>query len=196
MTTGQARHSRIGIEHIGITVPSIADATAFLARAFGAETMYDLVPAKSLQDPGGREAGLASQRHWPMSAVLGTPEGTRIDAIRMIAIGDGPVIEMFEFAADDQRDPVRPHDFGMQHMCVYVDDIEQAAADIEAAGGELFAGPTECPNLEAGDGNQWRYARTPWGMTIEIITYPSPMPYEALTPLRRPAQRAWAANNR
>jgi catechol 2,3-dioxygenase-like lactoylglutathione lyase family enzyme len=37
-----------------------------------------------------------------------------------------------------QDDPVRLNDFGIQHICLYVDDIDAAAAQLRAAGGVLL----------------------------------------------------------
>ena len=34
------------------------------------------------------------------------------------------------------------------------------------------------PGPEAGEGNRFIYARTPWGLTVELISYPDPMAYE------------------
>jgi len=34
-------------------------------------------------------------------------------------------------------------------------------------------------------GNRYVYARTPWGSTVELVTYPSTQAYQAGTPLRR-----------
>ena len=81
--------------------------------------------------------------------------------------------------------PVAPSDFGIQHFCVYVDDIDAAAARLEKAGGVLLSAPGDLPGGDAGAGNQYVYARTPWGSTVELVTYPSPQAYEATTSLRR-----------
>ena len=45
---------------------------------------------------------------------------------------------------------------------------------------------------EKGEGNYFCYGTTPWGSVIELITLPTPLPYEEDTDLRRwkPAQHA------
>jgi hypothetical protein len=57
--------------------------------------------------------------------------------------------------------PVR----GIDHLgiAVYVDDIDLATERFVAAGGTMFSGPNEMEALEKGEGNRWRYGRTPWG---------------------------------
>jgi catechol 2,3-dioxygenase-like lactoylglutathione lyase family enzyme len=106
--------------------------------------------------------------------------------MRMLCFPDGPSVELFEFDAPDQRSAVIPSDLGLQHLALYADDIEATCALVVAAGGEVLGDPApiELP-LEAGPGNKWCYTRTPWGMTIELITFPGPMGYEATTALRR-----------
>lgn len=159
------------IEHIGITVPDLEQATRFFADAFGAEKIYDM-----LDEP---LAGPA------VESGLGIPTGARIEAIRMLRLGEGPNLELFAYSGTTQRDPVVPSDYGLQHFCVYVDDIEEAAAQLEKAGGQLLSQPGDLPAGDAGEGNRYLYARTPWGSTVELVTYPSPQAYESRTSLRR-----------
>ena len=165
------------IEHIGITVPDLEQATQFFAEAFGAEKIYDM-----LDEP------LAGPE---VEAGLGIPSGARIEAIRMLRLGEGPNLELFTYSGTAQRDPVVPSDLGLQHFCVYVDDIDVAADRLEHAGGRLLSPPGELPGGDTGPGNRYLYARTPWGSTVELVSYPSPQAYEARTNRRRwrpPAQ--------
>ena len=159
------------IEHIGITVPDLEQATTFFAEAFGAEKIYDMIDAP-LSGPG-------------IESGLGVPQGATIEAIRMLRLGNGPNLELFVYSGVGQREPVLPNDFGIQHFCVYVDDIDAAATRLEKAGANLLSAPVELPGGDAGPGNRYLYARTPWGSTIELVTYPSPQAYESRTELRR-----------
>lgn len=179
-----------GIDHAGVTVPSIEEASRFFA-ALGAEMMYDLiVPGTGANEGFGILNGVEpmageGQRAQLSAAALGLPPGVRLLWMRMLRLGGGATIELFQYVYEGQREPARAFDLGLQHLAVYVDDIDVASDLIAAAGAELFEGPNDCPGLEAGPGGRWRYARLPWGGLIELITYPGPMPYEAVTPLRR-----------
>lgn len=159
------------IEHVGITVPDMEAATRFFAEAFGAETIYDM-----LDEP------LAGPE---VEAGLGIPKGAAITAIRMLRLGNGPNVELFTYTGVDQAQPVLPSDMGIQHICLYVDDIDAAASRLEKAGGKLLSQPGDLPGGDAGKGNRYVYTRTPWGSTIELVTYPSYQAYEARTRLRR-----------
>lgn len=108
------------IEHIGITVPDLEQATTFFADAFGTEKIYDMI-----------DTPLSG----PEVTRLGVPQGATIEAIRMLRLGNGPNLELFVYANTEQREPALPSDFGMQHLGVYVDDIEAAATRLETAGG-------------------------------------------------------------
>ncbi|WLQ05783.1 VOC family protein [Arthrobacter oryzae] len=159
------------IEHIGITVPDLEQATRFFTEAFGAEKIYDMLD-EPLTGP-------------EVEAGLGIPSGATIESIRMMRLGDGPNLELFVYSGAPQRPPVVPSDYGLQHFCVYVDDIDKAAGKLEDAGGTLLSQPNDLPGGDAGAGNRYLYARTPWGSTIELVSYPSVQAYEAGTMLRR-----------
>ena len=49
----------------------------------------------------------------------------------------------------------------------------------------LMSGPNPLPGPEAGEGNRFIYARTPWGLTVELISYPAPMSYTERSDARR-----------
>ncbi|MGY4494533.1 VOC family protein [Pseudomonas sp. TE3610] len=160
-----------GIEHVGITVPDMEQATRFFVEAFGAVPLYDMLDAPL--------AGAA------VEAGLGIGPGAVIDAIRMLRLGSGANIELFSYSGIAQARPVVPSDLGIQHFCIYVDDIDAAAERLVGAGGILLSSPGDLPGADAGPGNRYVYTRTPWGSTIELVTYPSAQAYEQRTALRR-----------
>ncbi|WP_439944704.1 VOC family protein [Streptomyces sp. BBFR115] len=163
-----------GIDHVGVTVPDIEAATAFFVRALDAEVLYD-----TLRRTDGPKSGPATERR------LGVPPGSAERAVRMLALPHGPGLELFEFDAPRQRPAALPCDFGWQHLAVYVDDLDRAVARVEEAGGRALFDPGPLPGPEAGARNRMVYTHTPWGSTLELITYPDPQPYEHHTPRRR-----------
>lgn len=164
-----------GMDHVGITVENLEAATRFFQEAFGAEIVYDSV-AKDEPSLEGEEP----------ESILKVAKGTTISAVRMLKLQYGPGLELFEMHASDQSAPVRPSDYGLQHFAVYIDDIKESIRLFEAAGGEMFTDPQPLMfPTEIGDGNFFCYGYTPWGSVIELITLPSPMPYEKQTDLRR-----------
>lgn len=164
------------IEHIGITVPDIEEASAFLEAAFGAEVIYDMKP-----DPGAVQVNTA----FDSESTLGIRPGALWKASRMLRIGEGPSVELFEYEDEAQAPPSIASDFGLQHFALYVDDMEAARQKVVDAGGTALAGPSLLPGLESGEGNMWLYTRAPWGSLIELVSFPSRQPYEETTSLRR-----------
>jgi len=164
------------IEHIGITVPDIEEASAFLEKAFGAEVIYDMKP-----DPGASQVDSALDSQ----STLGIRPGALWKASRMLRLGEGPSIELFEYSDEQQARAAIASDIGIQHFAVYVDDMAAARQRVIDAGGRVLAGPSLLPGLESGEGNMWLYTLAPWGSLIELVSFPSPQPYENGTPLRR-----------
>ncbi|MET9857719.1 VOC family protein [Streptomyces smyrnaeus] len=170
------RHTHVprGIDHVGVTVPDIEKATDFFARTLGAERLYDTLPRAE-----GPKGGQGTTRR------LGVPPGTAQVAMRMLRLPHGPGLELFEFRGPRQREAAVPSDLGWQHLACYVEDLPAACEAVRQAGGSLLDEPHDLPGPEAGPRNRFVYCRTPWGSTLELLTYPDPMPYEHHTPLRR-----------
>ncbi|MBQ0862706.1 VOC family protein [Streptomyces smyrnaeus] len=170
------RHTHVprGIDHVGVTVPDIEKATDFFARTLGAERLYDTLPRAE-----GPKGGQETTRR------LGVPPGTAQVAMRMLRLPHGPGLELFEFHGPRQREAAVPSDLGWQHLACYVEDLPAACEAVREAGGSLLDEPHDLPGPEAGPRNRFVYCRTPWGSTLELLTYPDPMPYEHHTPLRR-----------
>lgn len=157
-----------GIDHIGITVPDIAEATVFLQEAFGAKIAYDSKkPEEGAQ--GGEE----------IEKILGLKKGAKIVHMRIVSIGESISIELFQYQNIEQSKPSNPDDFGIQHFAVYVDNMEEAVAKFEKAGGQLNTKPTKIINEIEGNAeiNQFCYGVTPWGTVVELITYPNGIDY-------------------
>jgi catechol 2,3-dioxygenase-like lactoylglutathione lyase family enzyme len=163
------------IDHVGITVPSIPEASAFLVAALGAEVVYDMRPeVPSTSDPGPDD-----------QARLGVRAGVRWKSSRLLRLGEGASIELFEYDDAQQRTPPTVSDLGIQHFAVYVDDIHAARDRIVAEGGTALEGPLLLPGPEEGDGNWWLYTVAPWGGIIELVSYPTRQAYEATATTRR-----------
>lgn len=160
-----------GIDHIGLTVPNLDEATKFLVEAFDAVVLYDTY---TLDQPP-RNSEFTHKR-------LGIADSMAQRAIRTVALPFGPGIELFQYEGPDQREAVTPADIGWQHIAFYVDNMNEALAKVEAAGGKRNSDPVPLSGIEGGDGNYFCYCRTPWGSSIELITYPTPQPYLETAP--------------
>jgi catechol 2,3-dioxygenase-like lactoylglutathione lyase family enzyme len=167
----------MGVEHVGITVPNVEEATKFFEDAFGAEVIFTMLDENNLPD---WNPGADVIEEW-----LGSAPGAYLGGLSMLRLGDSANIELFKYSGAEQRPSHRPSDIGVQHFCLRVDDIKAAVQSVLDAGGTALHGPNELVGGEAGEGNYFIYVHAPWGMTIELIQIQSPMAFEADTDMRR-----------
>lgn len=155
-----------GVDHIGLTVPDVERASDFLARAFGAVPFYDVQPGDAPP-----MAGSETERQ------LGLPRGAKIVHMRLMRIGEGPSLELFQFADVAQQAAAALSDVGLQHFALYVDEIAAAAQRFTEAGGRLLSPPHPLAGVEGRAGNAGVYGLAPWGGLIELIAYPAGIEY-------------------
>ena len=120
----------VGIEHLGVTVPDVEQATKFFEDAFDAEIVYV-----------GLEYGGPPVEGERIERFLNVPPGTKLRAQRLIRIANGPNLEVFQMDSLEQHAPVHPNDFGLQHFGVYTHDIYALTDMFNKAGGTLFGEP-------------------------------------------------------
>jgi catechol 2,3-dioxygenase-like lactoylglutathione lyase family enzyme len=156
-----------GGDHIGITVPDLAEAHAFFVDVLGAEAIYTL---------GEKRA----DDEW-MQRQIGVHPRTVIREIRFYRLGYGLNIELFDYdSADGQAPQPRNSDIGGYHLALYVDDIDAAAEYLRGAGVEVMGEPVA--SREAAFGQRWLYFRSPWGLQFELVSYPGGKAYEQDAP--------------
>ena len=147
-----------GVEHIGLTVPDIDQASRFFVDVLGAETLYDIGPFETADD-------------W-MAAHLAVHPRARINKLRVLKVANGPVLELFEFVSPDQNTAhPKNSDHGGWHMAFYVEDMDKALVALKAHACRIQSGPvtmTEGPSA----GLQWLYFQAPWGQQLELVSYP------------------------
>jgi len=166
-----------GIDHVGITVPDIEAATEFFEKAFHAQILYDV-------QPKNQEPMMGSE----VENQLGLPEGSKVVHMRLIQIGESITMELFKIENASQDNAASLNDFGLQHLAIYVDDMEETAKLFTAAGGKLLSEPHSLANMENQPGNAGVYGKAPWGTLIELITYPGGLKDKSITRWTPPPQ--------
>ena len=159
-----------GGDHIGITVPDLEAATAFFVDVLGAQRFYDLGPFESDGD-------------W-METHLGVARDARVDRLRFLRLGSGLNLELFEYAVRDQAE-VQPRnsDVGGFHLALYVDDFDAALDHLRAHSVQIMGEPTVRTSGPSG-GQTWVYFLAPWGLQLELVSYPDGKEYERHTSAR------------
>lgn len=151
-----------GLNHIGLTVPDLDQATEFLKQGLGASWCYD---GLTRDDPPRSGAEVERQ--------LGLPRGAAIVRQRLFRIGNGPNLEVFEVINPEQRKPLGLGDVGWNHLSFYCDDIEASLKRLVAAGGQALSEVHGNSRHEDTPGNGSVYVRPPWGGLIELQTIPA-----------------------
>jgi catechol 2,3-dioxygenase-like lactoylglutathione lyase family enzyme len=138
---------------------------------------------------GGRLATAPVERgDAGVEAVFGEGAVIRVAQVTFDGVGG---IELFEFLSP--ASPV-PHTHqpsaAIMHFALTVDDIDEAAVRIEAAGGTV----TNPPAAVAGapDGPRFAYCATPEGHPFELVTITHAQVIEFVTELRARRSRAEA----
>jgi catechol 2,3-dioxygenase-like lactoylglutathione lyase family enzyme len=141
-----------GVHHVGITVRDLQRSFEWYSRMFNIE-------------PGPVNHGSGPELEQGVQV-----EGAEL-SFSMIRIGNVN-IEFLEYHQPEGKDWDRTNgDVGSAHICLEVDDMDAAFADLIAKGA-VFNGPPV--TLVGGDldGAQWAYLRDPDGIQLEIWQNP------------------------
>lgn len=154
------------LDHAGVNVPDVDAAVAFLAAAFDAEVVFRM-------GPFGDPSGAAMRR-----IGAGGPE---LLEIAMLRIGDG-CVELLGWSGPT-RQPTWPAPGDLDsaaplagHLSVEVADVAGTLERLGAMPGVLvLGGPvtfTEGPT----PGLTNAFVRTPWGLLVELVSWPGTDP--------------------
>lgn len=146
------------VDHIGLTVPDLAQAREFFVDVLGCEYMYTLGP---YQDAGT----------W-VSEHLNVDDRTVMRKLHFFRLGGQAIFEVFEYGAPDQAtEPPRNSDVGGHHIALYVEDLDAAVADLHRRGLRVLGEPTVSKGPS--EGQRWVYFLSPWGLQCELVSYPN-----------------------
>jgi catechol 2,3-dioxygenase-like lactoylglutathione lyase family enzyme len=154
-----------GVDHVGFTVPDVDRAVTFFHDVIGCKEAFRFGPIKD--DQGTL-----------MQDLVNVHPRAEIQQIVMMRCGQGSNIELFQYKAPDQKtEPPRNSDIGGHHVAFYVKDLALAVEKAKALGVKTLMGPFPV-NEGPGAGQAITYILTPWGMQLELISYPKGMAYE------------------
>ncbi|KJC62315.1 glyoxalase [Bradyrhizobium sp. LTSPM299] len=154
-----------GHDHTGITVPDVKAATAFFTDVIGCKHAMSFGP-------------FSDDKGTFMQDVVNVNPRAVIDEISMVRCGYGSNIELFQYQSPDQAKTLpKNSDLGGHHIALYVDDIDAAAAYLKSKDVKTMQGPIPLKEGPAA-GQSILYFLTPWGLQMELISYPKGMAYE------------------
>lgn len=150
-----------GTEHVAFTVPDLEQAVTFFTEVLGCEYFYPIGP---FRDPDGT---------W-FEDNLDLHPRSEIPRACLLRCGHGSNFEIFEYEAPDQRREMpKMSDWGGVHLAFYVDEMEAAVAYLEAEGIRVLGGAKDGMGVEAGEGSSFAHFLSPWGMLLELISFPN-----------------------
>lgn len=154
-----------GHDHTGVTVPDMKQAVDFFTEVIGCKKAMSFGPFRDDQGTF-------------MQDLLGVHPRAVIEEITLVRCGFGSNIELFKYAAPDQKDATpKNSDIGGYHIAFYVDDVAAAKAYLESKGVATRMGPLPV-NEGPAAGQTILYFQAPWGLQFEAISYPNGMAYE------------------
>ena len=158
-----------GTEHIGFTVPDLDEAERFFVDVIGCELVYRLGP-------------FVREDNW-MHEHMNLHPRTVMRELRFFRCKTGPNFEIFQFEPHDPPAPQpKNSDIGGHHLAFYVDDFDLALEYLKTKGVRILGEPTLSRN--ASEGQKWVYFLTPWGMQLELVSYPNGKAYEKDSPIK------------
>ncbi len=154
-----------GLDHVGVTVPDVDQAASFFTKVLGCQEVFRFGP---IRDPQGSL----------MKDLVNVEPRAEIVQIVMMRCGQGSNIELFQYKAADQSAALpRNSDIGGHHLAFYVNDLPAAVAQARQLGLRTFMGPFAVEEGPAA-GQSITYLLAPWGLQLELISYPDGMAYE------------------
>jgi catechol 2,3-dioxygenase-like lactoylglutathione lyase family enzyme len=160
----------LGIDHVGITVPRIDVAAAWLEQKLG---FFNPLTFGPFSDPTGDF----------MTQLVDVHPRAVVEQIRMLRGGNGPGVELFQYTSPDQDPSFRRNsDWGGHHLAFYVRHIDKGVEELQARAGTKLFGPVTLTDGPAA-GQSINYFHDPFGTDVELISYPHGMAYEATAPI-------------
>lgn len=141
------------IDHVGINVPDIDEATRFFSALMGARVISDISPGKIPDQWKG-------QFRWHRSSEL--------QRFVMLQMDGGAKLELFQYQGSEINQ-VQPHgdDAGASHVALRTADIDGSLATLKRLNVTILNEPITNP-----DGVRWFYFQAPWGTQIELVSLP------------------------
>lgn len=153
-----------GHDHTGITVQTMKEGLDFFVGVLGCKQAMSFGP-------------FSDDKGTFMQDLVNVNPRAVIKQITMVRCGTGSNIELFEYTSQDQKTVIpRNSDIGGYHIALYVDDIKKAAAYLKEKGIKTFLGPLPVKEGPAA-GQTILYFLAPWGLQLELISYPKGMAY-------------------
>jgi len=165
-----------GVDHVGLTVPDMDQALEFFVEVIGCEPYYRMGPFRDDDTDSFRDQ-------------FGVHPRSVLNEIQLLRLGNLN-LELFVWDSPDPSEAPALNASGGHELCLYVDDIDSAIGHLRDLGVDVLGEKMELTGPEAGERASFVYFRAPWGLLLELISYPRGRAYEPeySRPLWNPAR--------
>lgn len=171
INTGSTGPRCAGVDHVGLTVPSLEDAIALFTGSLGGQVADRIEP---FTDDGT----------W-FTDELGLDARARIPRMALVRCGSGVNFELFEHHTPEQRTALlRISDWGEYQVAFSVDDLTAGVAALRGAGVGVLGQVKAGRGPKAGPETDRSFFLTPWGVPMEWVFHPLGRACEGETPSR------------
>jgi catechol 2,3-dioxygenase-like lactoylglutathione lyase family enzyme len=149
----------LGIQHVGLTVSNIDEAVTWFRDALGFKEIFREDPIE------------VDSEHW--ARALDVPIGSKMEASVLIGCGAGVELELFQYSGPikHRSRPLNCEDGG-HHLALQVTDIAAAVKRLVDAGATPMGAVHDNPH-GPWEGADWIYLRTPFGLYLELLQFPT-----------------------
>jgi catechol 2,3-dioxygenase-like lactoylglutathione lyase family enzyme len=148
----------------------------FFVEVMGCEAFFKMGPFKADDD-------------W-MAVHLGVNPRAEIPQMQLVRCGFGTNLELLQYQTPDQNTVIpKNSDLGGYHVAFYLDDMDRAVGYLKSKGLKFLGEPTVMTSGPSA-GETWGYFLSPWGMNLELVSYPTGKAYE-----KQYKTRLWSAKN-
>lgn len=153
-----------GTDHIGFTVPDLDQAVDFFVNVIGCEAFYELGP-------------FDAEDNW-MEEQLNVHPRAVMNKLKFLRCKHGSNFEIFEYSAPDQNSTQpKNSDVGGHHLAFYVEDFDTALEYLKSKNVKILGEPVVRVAGPSG-GQTWVYFLAPWGMQLELLSFPNGKDYQ------------------
>jgi len=154
-----------GVDHVGMNVPDLGKAEAFLTSAFGCTPVTHIGPFNLTSSLSPDRTSQVAARAQSVS-------------ITMVRCGTGSNIELFEYKNSTGSNLIpNAEDLGASHIAFYTDDVQGGVAYLKSQGITVLGSPITMPSGDT-QGETWVHFLSPWGSEMELVGYPHGKGYE------------------
>jgi catechol 2,3-dioxygenase-like lactoylglutathione lyase family enzyme len=154
----------IKVDHVSLTVSDLDAAITFYQKIFDASVKYRMGPFDAAEIPPVEDG-----RDWTEAHI--NVKGAKLE-IAMLQLTDNLGMELFQYDAPDNANKIPPRncDVGNRHLCLEVDNINNAISYLEQHGCKAMSGPITMKEGPCAPSHSW-YVLDPFGNQLELVEY-------------------------